>query len=63
MRRAQAIRERLGATRNLCLPFPDKPKGMHWQTYFRLFREHQEADGASLPGWLLRKAEKKLAMA
>jgi hypothetical protein len=24
-------------------PFPDKPKGMHWQTYQRLFWEHHEA--------------------
>jgi hypothetical protein len=25
-------------------PFPPTPKGMHFDTYFRLWREHQEAD-------------------
>lgn len=32
-RRAQRIRERLGGSANLCMPFPVKPKGMHWATY------------------------------
>jgi hypothetical protein len=25
--------------------FPDKPKGMHWQTYERLRRAHDVAEG------------------
>ena len=31
-------------------PFPDKPKGMHWQTYQRLFWEHHEAQIEQLTG-------------
>jgi hypothetical protein len=34
--RAQKIRMRLGGSANLCEPFPEKPKWMHWQTYHRL---------------------------
>jgi hypothetical protein len=33
---AQKIRRRLGGHRDLTAPFPSKPKGMHWQTYWRL---------------------------
>ena len=40
LRRAQAIRVRLGATENLAEPFPERPKGMHWNTYMRLLREY-----------------------
>ena len=25
-------------------PFPEKPKGMHWRTYERLWWEHHEAE-------------------
>ena len=34
--RIQRLRERLGGSGNLSLPFPPKPKGMHWRTYRRL---------------------------
>lgn len=34
--RAQAIRKRLGGSANMLMPFPAKPKGMHWETYTRL---------------------------
>jgi hypothetical protein len=43
-------------------PFPEKPKGMHWRTYQRLWLEHDEAEMEQLIGmreWLV-KLEKKL---
>lgn len=36
MRSARKIRERMGGSGNLIAPFPDKPKYMHWKTYWRL---------------------------
>jgi hypothetical protein len=36
-------------------PFPKKPKGMHHETYMRLFGEHHEAEMEQLIGireWL-----------
>lgn len=36
LEQAQKIREQLGGSRNLTLPFPAKPKGMHIATYDRL---------------------------
>lgn len=51
-RRAQHIRRRLGGTSNMFLPFPVKPKGMHWLTYQRLRREEAEANAQSWPAWL-----------
>jgi hypothetical protein len=52
--RAQDIRERLGGTPNMFDPFPCKPKGMHWRTYWELRRLHDEANAHSWPGWLQR---------
>jgi hypothetical protein len=44
LRRAFKIRERLGQTRGGVLsPFPDKPPGMHWRTFIRLFEKSNEA--------------------
>jgi hypothetical protein len=48
LRRAQAIRERLGGSANMTKPFPEKPKGMHHETYWRLREEHDEAEMAQL---------------
>jgi hypothetical protein len=50
MNKASAIRERLGGSINLSLPFPEKPKGMHWGTYQRLREEAKQANRLS---WLL----------
>jgi hypothetical protein len=55
LRKAQAIRERLGGSANMTKPFPEKPKGMHHDTYMRMFWEHHEAEMTQLEGmreWL-----------
>jgi hypothetical protein len=44
LHRAQGIRQRLGGSANMMEPFPEKPKGMHWSTYERLWWEHHEAE-------------------
>ena len=62
LRRAQTIRERLGGSANMTKPFPEKPKGMHHETYWRLREAHDEAEMAQLVGmreWL-DKFEKKV---
>ncbi len=47
--RTQDIRIRLGGDPSLAVPFPYKPKGMWWRTYWRLRGEAQEAEYRS---WL-----------
>jgi hypothetical protein len=48
LRRANKIRERLGGHAGMALPFLSKPKGMRWETYYRLHREADEAEYESL---------------
>jgi hypothetical protein len=57
---AQAIRERLGGSGNMQIPFPTKPKGMHWRTYRRLRLLHDDADARSWPTWMRRGAQTAL---
>jgi hypothetical protein len=55
LRRAQKIRQQLGGSANMMESFPEKPKGMHHDTYMRLFWEHHEAEMEHLAGmreWL-----------
>lgn len=57
LRRAQKIRQQLGGSVNMMEPFPERPKGMHHDTYMRLFWEHHEAEMEQLDGmckWLDR---------
>jgi hypothetical protein len=57
LHRAQDIRRRLGGSANMMVPFPEKPKGMHWRTYERRWWEHHEAEMEQLIGmrqWLDR---------
>ena len=58
---AQAIRKRLGGNTNMMGSFPQKSKGMHHDTYMRLFWEHHEAEMkqlAEMREWLDRFEEK-----
>ncbi len=55
LRKAQNIRVRMGGTGNISELFPFKPKGMHWSTYERLWREAEDAEGhylRKLDAWL-----------
>jgi hypothetical protein len=44
LKRAQNVRERLGGSANMREQFPKWSKGMHHDTYMKLFWEHQEAE-------------------
>jgi hypothetical protein len=62
LHRAQDIRRRLGGSANMTEPFPEKPKGMHHDTYERLWWEHHAAEMEQLLGmkeWL-DKLEKEV---
>jgi hypothetical protein len=54
LRKHQAIRMKLGGSGSLAEDFPHKPKGMHWQTYWRLCRKAEEAESRSWPPWVLK---------
>ena len=62
LHKARAIRKRLGGSANMTKPFPERPKGMHHEAYWRLREEHDEAEMEQLVGmreWL-DKFEKKV---
>jgi hypothetical protein len=44
LRIAQKIRQRLVGSTNMMEPFPDKPKGMPYDIYMRLFLEYHEVE-------------------
>lgn len=48
--RAQNIRKKLGGSANMLKPFPPKPKGMHWHTYFRITSQYIAFHRAALVG-------------
>ena len=53
--KAQSIREKLGGSANMTLPFPPKPKHMHWRKYYRLKTAAQDGETRSMVGlqaWL-----------
>ena len=50
LKKAQKIRMRLGGSPVMSEAFPDKPKGMHWQTYEGLRRAHDVAEARSMTG-------------
>jgi len=55
LRRAHKIRTRLGGSANMMELFPERPKGMHLDTYMKLFWQHDEAHREELAGmreWL-----------
>jgi hypothetical protein len=43
LHRCQRIRIQLGGSPNMREPFPGKPKGMHWKTYWRHYERHEAA--------------------
>jgi hypothetical protein len=45
--KARRIRMKLGSSSNMTLPFPDKPKGLRWATYYQL----AAADQAGSERW------------
>jgi hypothetical protein len=51
--KAQTIKVKLGGSPGG--DFPDKPRGMHWQTYERLFAEFKAAENRSWPPWLIKQ--------
>ena len=50
LRRAQNIRKKLGGSANMLEPFPPKPKGMRWYTYWRMTDQHNAFHRVALVG-------------
>lgn len=47
----QNIRTSLGGVASITSPFPDKPKGMHWRTYYRAWVRYSEANQRHVSVW------------
>lgn len=43
LKKCQKIREQLGGSANMTTPFPPRPKGMHFKTYFKIQHEYYNA--------------------
>jgi len=54
VQKAEEIRRRFGGSGSLLDPFPDKPKGMHWTTYWRLRHQSEQAASMALGGMARR---------
>lgn len=52
--RVQNIRVKLGGSGSLADDFPEKPKGMHWRTYWRHCHRAEEAQSVSWPPWVYK---------
>jgi len=57
--KTQAIRVKLGGSPGLADPFPDKPKGMHWRTYYRMRQLADEAENRSWPPWIFNLMDRR----
>lgn len=52
--KAQETRRRFGGSGSLMEPFPAKPKGMHWTTYWRLREQSEQAASMAVAGMARR---------
>jgi len=53
-RRADKLRNRLGWVPGILHGDGDKPKGMHWRTYWRLYGQHNVHVNAALAGMAVK---------
>jgi hypothetical protein len=44
-----------GGSGSMADPFPWKPKGMYWRTYWNYLRKAEEADARAVPPWLFKQ--------
>ena len=59
--RAQKIRMRLGGSANMLERFPNRPNGMHWKTYWKLW-DKEDCENAAHLG-IMRKSLDRMAYA